>query len=109
MKRVVALTFMVLCSCIVFGQGLSLSFTSVTEARFHVYVNGILQNEKSRQKVVIENLRARKYHIRIVMDDPYEIAVTKSIRPRQGKGEYTVRFNPVRERIYVRKQKNKEK
>ena len=92
--------------CAAFGQSLSLTFTSATEARFYVYLNGILQNERGRQEVTINGLRSRKYHIRIVMDDPYQVAITKSIKPSERNSKYSVRFNPVRERIIVRRYKD---
>ncbi|MBQ9473231.1 MAG: hypothetical protein IJU81_02330 [Bacteroidales bacterium] len=106
MRHTAIIIILLTICCAAFGQSLSLTFTSVTEARFHVYLNGVLQNEQSRQEVTINGLRSRKYHIRIVMDDPYQVAVTKSIKPSGRNNKYSVKFNPVRERIIVRRYKD---
>ena len=63
------------------GQGRSITFTSVTDAKFFVYINGRLQNEKSTGMLTINNLEDKEYHVRIVIDDPFEVAATQRIRP----------------------------
>ena len=86
-----------------FAQGRTLTFTSVTDAKFFVYLNGRLQNERSTGMVTLRGLEDKEYHVRIVIDDPYEVAATKRIRPDADGSEYTVRFNAVRERVYLKK------
>ena len=103
MKKTTLLTIIIsLFSCALHAQGLKLTFTSVTDAKFFVYLNGKLQNEKSSGMVTINNLEDKDYHIRIVIDDPYEVTVTRTIRPDRKNSEYTVRFNAVRERVYLK-------
>lgn len=87
------------------GEGLSMTFTSQTEVKFYVYLNGQLQNQKSTGSITLRNLEDKRYHVRIVMDDPFEIATTATIRPSRTKTQYAVLFNPVRERIYVKRGK----
>lgn len=82
-------------------SGLSLTFTSETEVKFFIYVNGQLQNKKSTGRLTINGLEDKPYHIRIVMDDPFEIVTTRTMRPSKTASEYSVCFNPIRERIYV--------
>ncbi|MDY5968557.1 MAG: hypothetical protein SPJ13_00855 [Bacteroidales bacterium] len=89
------------------GEGLSMTFTSQTEAKFFIYLNGQLQNKKSTGSITLCNLEDKRYHVRIVMDDPFEIAATATIRPNKDKTQYAVLFNPVRERIYVKQGKDK--
>ena len=84
------------------AQDLSLTFTSVTDAKFFVYVNGHLYNERSSGMVTVNGLEDKDYHIRIVIDDPYEVAVTSTIKPDGKHNEYTVQFNAVRERVYLK-------
>ncbi|MCR5193626.1 MAG: hypothetical protein K6D59_10010 [Bacteroidales bacterium] len=84
------------------AQELSLTFTSVTDAKFYLYINGVLQNQKSRGMVTVKGLESKEYHIRVVIDDPYEIASTLTIKPDAKHSEYTVRFNAVKERVYVK-------
>lgn len=86
-----------------FAQGRTLTFTSVTDAKFFVYINGKLQNEHSKGIVTVNNLEDKEYHVRIVIDDPFVVATTKRIRPDAGGSEYTVRFNAVREKVYLKK------
>lgn len=88
-----------------YGQSLSLEYTSLSEARFFFYLNGKLLNEKSVGHIVIPNLEDAKYHLRIVVDDPYSVALTKTFRPKEGKNQYDLLFNPVRERILVSRSK----
>lgn len=84
------------------AQGLSLTFTSVTDAKFFVYLNGTLQNEHSSGMVTVNGLEEKEYHFRIVIDDPFEVAVTRTIKPDAKHSEYTVQFNAVRERVYLK-------
>lgn len=84
------------------AQDLSLTFTSVTDAKFFVYVNGHLYNERSSGMVTVNDLEDKDYHIRIVIDDPFEVAVTRTIKPDPKHSEYTVQFNAVRERVYLK-------
>lgn len=84
------------------AQDLSLTFTSVTDAKFFVYVNGHLYNERSSGMVTVNDLEDKEYHIRIVIDDPFEVAVTRTIKPDPKHNEYTVQFNAVRERVYLK-------
>lgn len=101
--------FVILATCLLalagslLAQGRTLTFTSVTDAKFFVYLNGRLQNEQSSGMVTLRDLDDKEYHVRIVIDDPYEVAATKRIRPDAGGCEYTVRFNAVRERVYLKK------
>ena len=89
------------------SQDLSLTFTSVTDAKFFVFLNGKLQNENSSGMVKIKGLEEKDYHIRIVIDDPFEVAVTRTIRPNRKYNEYTVRFNAVKERVDLKPAKEK--
>ncbi len=84
---------------------LSMTFTSETEVKFFLYVNGKLQNTKSTGRLTVNGLMDKDYHIRIVMDDPFEISTTRTMRPGKGNTEYAVRFNPVREYIYINRRK----
>ncbi len=84
------------------AQNLRLTFTSASEAKFFVYLNGKLQNQKSSGMVTLNNLEDKDYHVRIVIDDPYEVAVTRTIRPNKKHDEYIVKFNAVRERVYLK-------
>jgi len=105
MRRVLPILSLLLLTVAASGQSLSLSFTSKTEAKFFVYLNGRLQNEKSRGMLTINNLEDKDYHVRIVIDDPYEVAYTQTFRPSAKHNSYTVEFNPVRERVIVREAK----
>lgn len=87
------------------GQNLKLSFMSESGARFFVYLNGKLQNEKSVGLISFNNLEDKPYHVRIVIDDPYQMTATKRLRPSDRKYEYSVNFNSVRERIYIKRLK----
>ncbi|MBO7489433.1 MAG: hypothetical protein J6T88_04055 [Bacteroidales bacterium] len=102
MKRLVILIALVICTGTVWAQNQTLTFTSITDAKFFVYLNGKLQNERSSGMVTLKNLEDKEYHIRIVIDDPFEIAVTRTIKPDNKHNEYTVQFNAVRERVYLR-------
>ena len=102
MKRLVILIALVICTGTVWAQNQTLTFTSITDAKFFVYLNGKLQNERSSGIVTLNNLEDKEYHIRIVIDDPFEIAVTRTIKPDNKHNEYTVQFNAVRERVYLR-------
>ncbi|MBP5548570.1 MAG: hypothetical protein J6X58_06760 [Bacteroidales bacterium] len=84
------------------AQGLRLTFTSMSDAKFFVYINGKLQNERASGMVTINDLEDKDYHVRIVIDDPFEIAVTQTIRPAPKRSDYTVQFNAVRERVYLK-------
>ena len=52
--------------------------------------------------VTVNGLEDKDYHIRIVIDDPFEVAVTRTIKPDPKHSEYTVQFNAVRERVYLK-------
>ncbi len=84
------------------AQGHSLSFMSQSDAKFYVYLNGRLQNQRSSGHVTLNGLEEKDYHIRIVIDDPFQVAATKTIRPNGKNPEYSVEFNVVRERVYIR-------
>ena len=84
------------------AQEQTLTFMSVTDAKFFVYLNGKLQNERSSGRVVIRGLEEKEYHVRIVIDDPFEVAVTRTLKPDSKHNEYTVQFNAVRERVYLK-------
>lgn len=102
MKRLVILIALVICTGTVWAQNQTLTFTSITDAKFFVYLNGKLQNERSSGMVTLKNLEDKEYHIRIVIDDPFEVAVTRTIKPDPKHREYTVQFNAVRERVYLK-------
>ncbi len=90
------------------SQGtLSMTFTSETEVKFYIYINGHLQNATSTGRITINGLMDKDYHIRIVMDDPFEISTTRTMRPSKTETEYAVRFNPVKEYIYVNRRKER--
>lgn len=80
-----------------------MTFTSVTDAKFFVYLNGRLQNERSTGMITLNNLEDKEYHVRIVIDDPFEVAATKRIRPDENGCEYSVRFNAVKEKVELKK------
>ena len=101
MKQCILLMMTLIAFC-ANAQNLSLTFTSITDAKFFVYVNGALQNERSSGMVKVNGLEDKDYHIRIVIDDPFEIAVTRTIKPSVKQNEYTVQFNAVRERVYLK-------
>ena len=96
-----------LCCGTCLAQERTLTFTSATDAKFFVYLNGKIQNERPTGMLTINKLEDKEYHLRIVIDDPYEVAVTKRIRPDERGSEYTVHFNAVRERVYVKKKKRR--
>ncbi len=102
MKRFTLLTLLMLLMLSAGAQTHTLTFTSITDAKFFVYVNGKLQNQKSSGMVTVGGLEEKKYHIRIVIDDPFEVAVTSTIKPDGKHNEYTVQFNAVRERVYLK-------
>lgn len=85
------------------AQGRTMTFTSVTDAKFFVYLNGRLQNERSTGMITLNNLEDKEYHVRIVIDDPFVVAATKRIRPGENGCEYSVRFNAVREKVELKK------
>lgn len=101
MKRLLPILALLLCHALQ-AQELSLTFTSVSDAKFFVYLNGKLQNPRSSGMVTLNNLEDKDYHVRIVIDDPYEVQLTRTLRPSPTRSEYTVLFNAVRERIYLR-------
>lgn len=102
MNKNIFILFLLFCiSPTIWGQNLSLSFFSQTDAKFFVYVNGKLQNSQSSGNVTVNNLENKEYHIRIVIDDPYEVATTQTLRPSPSKSKYLVNFNAVRERVYL--------
>lgn len=103
MKRYFFLLALTLLCNTLSAQDLSLTFTSETDARFFVYVNGRLHNERPAGMVTLSGLEEKDYHIRIVIDDPYEVSVTKTLRPDGKHDDYSVRFNAVRERVYLKR------
>ena len=84
------------------AQEQTLTFTSASDAKFFVYLNGTLQNEKSSGMVTLRGLEEKEYHLRIVIDDPFEVAVTRRIKPDKRHNEYAVLFNAVKERVYLK-------
>ena len=102
MKRLITIVLSLIAVGLAAAQDLSLTFTSITDAKFYVYLNGTLQNQRSSGMVTLKNLEDKDYHIRIVIDDPFEVAVTRTIRPDAKHNEYTVQFNAVRERVYLK-------
>lgn len=82
-----------------------LTFFSDSEVRFFVYLNGKLQNETSTGRITLNGLEDKPYHVRIVMDDPFEAAATRTIRPSKAPEEYIVDFNPVKERVHISRHK----
>ena len=104
MKRIILTSVFIFMSLgSLWAQGRTMSFTSVTDAKFFVYLNGKLQNERSTGMITLNNLEDKEYHVRIVIDDPFEVATTKRIRPDEKGCEYTVRFNAVREKVELKK------
>lgn len=109
MKKVVAiLTILTGMGLSVAAQELSLSFTSQSEARFFFYLNGKLQNQQPQATITFHNLENKDYHVRIVVDDPYEVALVKSFRPSESHNSYSLLFNPVKEKIIVHSDKDSE-
>lgn len=102
MKRHILFFILALSCTPAYAQEQTLTFTSITDAKFFVYLNGKLQNERSSGMVKLKGLEEKDYHIRIVVDDPFEIAVTRTIKPDPKHNEYTVQFNAVRERVYLK-------
>ena len=102
MKRHILFFVFALSCTYAFAQEQTLTFTSITDAKFFVYLNGKLQNERSSGMVKLNGLEEKDYHIRIVIDDPFEVAVTRTIKPDPKHNEYTVQFNAVRERVYLK-------
>ncbi len=82
-----------------------LTFFSNNEVRFFLYLNGKLQNDESTGRITLTDLEDKPYHIRIVMDDPFEVATTRTMRPGKAPEEYIVDFNPVQERIHISRHK----
>ena len=102
MNKNIIVSILLFCITSALGaQNLSLSFFSQTDAKFFVYVNGKLQNSQSSGNVTVDNLEDKEYHVRIVIDDPYEVATTRTLRPSASKSRYLVNFNAVRERVYI--------
>lgn len=106
MKRVIFAVLLVFCATAIKAQDMSLTFTSVTDAKFYVYLNGVLQNQKSSGMVTLKGLEEKEYHVRIVVDDPFMVATTRKIKPDKKHSEYTVRFNAVKERVDLKLAKN---
>ena len=102
MKRLVFFAIFTISFFFAHAQDLRLTFTSVSDAKFYVYLNGKLQNERSSGMVTLTNLEDKDYHLRIVVDDPFEIALTQTIHPNQKHKDYDVVFNAVKERVYIR-------
>ena len=84
------------------AQEQTLTFTSASDAKFFVYINGKLQNQKSSGMVTVKGLEEKEYHVRVVVDDPFEIATIQSIKPDNKHNEYLVYFNAVRERVSLK-------
>ncbi|MCR4828961.1 MAG: hypothetical protein K5864_05805 [Bacteroidales bacterium] len=105
MRQLLTVLILLLAAVSTVGQNQSLHFISMNDARFFVYVNGKLQNERAAGMYTVNGLEDKEYHIRIVIDDPFTIAVTKTIRPDAKHREWTVEFNAVKERVYLREAK----
>lgn len=105
MRQLLTILILLLAAVSAVGQNQSLHFISMNDARFFVYVNGKLQNERAAGMYTVNGLEDKEYHIRIVIDDPFTIAVTKTIRPDAKHREWTVEFNAVKERVYLREAK----
>lgn len=101
MKHFLSILSLLFVALTAVGQNLHLSFMSQSDAKFFVYVNGQRFNEQSSGHVTLNNLEDKIYHIRIEIDDPYQVSWTKEMRPSDTKGDYLVSFNTVRERVYV--------
>lgn len=102
MNKTVVFLAMMIFSGVAMCQNLRLSFMSESGARFFVYLNGKLQNESSVGNITIDNLENKEYHVRIEIDDPYQMVCTQNLRPSETQYEYSVNFNAVRERIYIK-------
>lgn len=101
MKKALPLLFLLLASCS-WAQNLKLSFMSESGARFFLYLDGKLQNTSSVGNITLQHLENKPYQVRIEIDDPYQMVCIKQLRPSEQNYEYTVFFNAVRERIYIK-------
>lgn len=102
MKKFYILLILLALASVAAGQNLKLSFMSQSGARFYVYLNGKLQNQSSVGNITLQHLEDKEYHVRIEIDDPYQMVCTRRMRPSEQNYEYTVNFNAVRERIYLK-------
>lgn len=105
MRRLLLFVLIIACYSGVSAQQNSITFTSLSDARYYFYINGELQNDKAVSTITFNNLEAKDYLFRIVVDDPYEVAVIKTLRPSTTKNRYTLLFNPVKERIILETEK----
>lgn len=105
MKRIALIGMLLFSAGWACAQSLSLEFTSLSEARFFFYLNGKRINESPVGHIIIPNLPDAKQHLRIVVDDPYSVTLTRSFRPSEKKNAYDLLFNPVKERILVSRAK----
>ena len=106
MRRITLLVFTLILSVSTFAQQQSITFTSLSEARFFFYINGQLQNQEAVSSITFNNLEDKDYLFRIVADDPYEVAVVKTLRPSSNRNRYTLLFSPVKERIVLEHERN---
>lgn len=106
MRRITLLVFTLILSVLTFAQQQSITFTSLSEARFFFYINGQLQNQEAVSSITFNNLEDKDYLFRIVADDPYEVAVVKTLRPSSNRNRYTLLFSPVKERIVLEHERN---
>lgn len=109
MKRTLSILLLVAVVSAVRAQHLTLSFASSTDTKFYFFLNGKLQNDHSTGMLTMNNLEAKDYHIRIVADDPFQVAYTKTMKPSEKHNSYIVEFNPVKEKIFVREAKEQYK
>lgn len=100
--RLFSLILFVVMGFSAFSQDLSLTFMSQTDSKFFVYLDGKLQNEQSKGYLTIDSLEYRYYVVRVVMDEPYEVAITKKIKPTDVAHFYKVNFNVVKERVFLK-------
>ena len=58
--RLLLIIVSILFSTTLKAQNLSLTFTSVTDAKFFLYVNGVLQNQQSKGMVTVKGLESKE-------------------------------------------------
>lgn len=108
MKRILLFASFIISATFCLSQDYSITFTSVSDAKFYIYLNGELQNEHPSGMVTLKHLDNKDYHLRLVVDDPFEISLTRTIRPSSKCPEYLVVFNAVKERVYIKPAKKEQ-
>lgn len=71
MKKIFAMAVFCLISTLLIAQphaGHSVSFKSVPQYRFHLYVDGVLQNKKSTSSLTINNVPGGIHQLTVIMD-----------------------------------------